>query len=381
MAVCFSLRPTTCALNVLRAPATSASVPLALKYHVCAMDFPGVFHRAQAVSAPRLWTAQMRCLATQKEIDESLKKYTEGKFDTIPDPGHLEHFREKSQKKEPSAEKDSMSRQGDQQVPGSTLTSGSGSYETSSPQGAQEKVHPPMGTYTLPHPIWSEEQLYDVKITHREPQGLVDKMAFRTVKLFRGGFDVFSGFIFGERNEKKWLKRIIFLETVAGVPGMVAAMMRHMMSLRRLQRDYGWIHTLLEEAENERMHLMTALQLKQPTLLFRMFVIGSQGVFVTMFSLWYIFSPRFCHRFVGYLEEEAVKTYTKCLQDIDNGPMKHWQTQTAPELAIRYWKLPEDAMMRDVVLAIRADEAHHRLVNHTLASMKTDQFNPYKPGQ
>lgn len=311
-----------------------------------------------------------------------MKKYAEGKFDSIPDPEHLEHFREKSQKKA-AVEKDALSRQGDQQVPGSsTAGSGSGSYNMSSPQGAQQELtEPPMGTYTLPHPIWSEEQLYDVKITHKPPQGIVDKMAFSTVKLLRGGFDVFSGFIFGERNEKKWLKRIIFLETVAGVPGMVAAMMRHMMSLRRLQRDHGWIHTLLEEAENERMHLMTALQLKQPSLLFRMAVIGSQGVFVTMFSMWYVLSPRFCHRFVGYLEEEAVKTYTKCLQDIDEGPMKHWQTQTAPDVAIRYWKLPEDASMRDVVLAIRADEAHHRLVNHTLASMKSDQFNPYKPGQ
>ncbi|KAK7446071.1 hypothetical protein BaRGS_00040295 [Batillaria attramentaria] len=206
-------------------------------------------------------------------------------------------------------------------------------------------------------------------------------MAFMTVKMLRGGFDIFSGFKVGDRNEKKWVKRIIFLETVAGVPGMVAAMMRHMMSLRRLQRDHGWIHTLLEEAENERMHLMTALQLRQPTLMFRLAVIGSQGAFVTLFSLWYIVSPRFCHRFVGYLEEEAVKTYSKCIEDIANGPMQHWQTKAAPPVAIRYWKLPEDATMRDVVLAIRADEAHHRVVNHTLASMKPDDFNPYKPGQ
>ena len=37
-------------------------------------------------------------------------------------------------------------------------------------------------------------------------------------------------------------------------------------------------------------------------------------MFVTLFGIWYVFSPRFCHRFVGYLEEEAVKTYTKCLE-------------------------------------------------------------------
>jgi len=35
---------------------------------------------------------------------------------------------------------------------------------------------------------------------------------------------------------------------------------------------------------------------------------------VTMFWVAYMISPRFCHRFVGYLEEEAVKTYTLCLE-------------------------------------------------------------------
>ncbi len=38
------------------------------------------------------------------------------------------------------------------------------------------------------------------------------------------------------------------------------------------------------------------------------------GFFVTMFWIAYAISPRFCHRFVGYLEEEAVSTYTHCLK-------------------------------------------------------------------
>ena len=37
--------------------------------------------------------------------------------------------------------------------------------------------------------------------------------------------------------------------------------------------------------------------------------------------------------------------------------------------------------MKDVILAIRADEAHHREVNHTFSSMKQDQINPYGPGR
>lgn len=37
------------------------------------------------------------------------------------------------------------------------------------------------------------------------------------------------------------------------------------------------IHTLLEEAENERMHLLTFMQLRQPGILFRAAVLGGQG--------------------------------------------------------------------------------------------------------
>jgi hypothetical protein len=40
--------------------------------------------------------------------------------------------------------------------------------------------------------------------------------------------------------EKKWLTRFIFLESVAGVPGMVGGMLRHLRSLRGLKRDNGW---------------------------------------------------------------------------------------------------------------------------------------------
>ncbi len=61
-----------------------------------------------------------------------------------------------------------------------------------------------------------------------------------------------------------------------GVPGMVGGMLRHMKSLRSMSRDNGWIHTLLEEAENERMHLLTFLQLRQPGFVFRGLVLLSQ---------------------------------------------------------------------------------------------------------
>jgi ubiquinol oxidase len=87
----------------------------------------------------------------------------------------------------------------------------------------------------------------------------------------------------GVIDERAVLTRCLFLETVAGVPGFAAAMIRHLHSLRRMQRDHGWIHTLLEEAENERMHLMTFLQLRKPGPIFRAAVIVAQWTFTAFF--------------------------------------------------------------------------------------------------
>lgn len=147
-------------------------------------------------------------------------------------------------------------------------------------------------------------------------------------------------------------------------------MCRHLKSLRSMKRDYGWIHTLLEEAENERMHLLIFMTMKDPGLIFRLMVLGAQGVFFNAFFLTYLITPKTCHRFVGYLEEEAVKTYTGLLKDLD-GPehLKSWGNEEAPRIAVNYYKLNSNATVRDVIKCIRADEAHHRDVNHTFAGL------------
>mmetsp|Transcript_16340 Transcript_16340/g.2275 ORF Transcript_16340/g.2275 Transcript_16340/m.2275 type:complete len:82 (-) Transcript_16340:189-434(-) len=80
----------------------------------------------------------------------------------------------------------------------------------------------------------------------------------------------------------------------------------------------------------------------------------------------YFVAPRISHRVVGYLEEEAVKTYTHCIEEIkrEGSPIYHWNTMEAPEIAKEYWHLEEDATMLDVIYAIRKDEEHHKEVNH-----------------
>lgn len=238
--------------------------------------------------------------------------------------------------------------------------------------------------WQMPHTVWSPETLEGVKIVHEQPWTMTDRAAYAAVRMLRGGFDLFSGYTWGKQmgtlDEAKWLRRVIFLETVAGVPGMVGGMVRHLHSLRVMRKDHGWIHTLLSEAENERMHLMIALSLRKPGPLFRAMVVATQGVFFWSFGLAYLLSPRFCHRFVGYLEEEAVKTYTHLLKEIDDGHLPMFQRLAAPPIACEYYRLPMDASLRDVFSCIRADESHHRDVNHGFASLRGTAPNPFPPG-
>lgn len=140
------------------------------------------------------------------------------------------------------------------------------------------------------------------------------------------------------------------------------------------------IETLLEEAFNERMHLLTFLKLAEPGWFMRLMVLGAQGVFFNGFFLAYLASPRICHRFVGYLEEEAVITYTRAIEELEAGKLPQWNNLDAPEIAIQYWQMPErQRKMKDLLMYIRADEAKHREVNHTLGNLnqKVDP-NPYQ---
>lgn len=215
-----------------------------------------------------------------------------------------------------------------------------------------------------------------VKPKHIEPARVNQRLAYAAVFMMRWGFDRITGYKHGVAlTQAQWLRRMIFLETVAGVPGMVGGMLRHLRSLRAMKRDNGWISTLLDEAENERMHLLTFMEIRKPGPLFRAGVILAQGIFFNLYFTVYLVSPRTCHSFVGYLEEEAVKTYTHALQEIEAGRL--WPDQPAPEIARQYWALPDNATMKDVILAVRADEAKHSEVNHTFGDLKADDPNPY----
>jgi ubiquinol oxidase len=97
----------------------------------------------------------------------------------------------------------------------------------------------------------------DVIVAHREAKTTSDKLALIAVKFMRWGLDRATGYKHDKAvdlsakdplaarrkyamTEEKYMIRNVFLESVAGVPGMVAGMLRHLHSMRRMKRDNGW---------------------------------------------------------------------------------------------------------------------------------------------
>lgn len=193
---------------------------------------------------------------------------------------------------------------------------------------------------------------------HHAPVNFSDRFAFAFTKFLRFIADTFFA--------KRYGHRAVILETVAAVPGMVAGMWTHLKSLRQMRTGYGpKIRTLLGEAENERMHLMTFIEISKPTAFERAIVLMAQLIFWHLYFLIYVLFPRTAHRIVGYFEEEAVYSYTEYLNEIDEGRIENI---AAPHIAIEYWNLAANATLRDVVIAVRKDEEEHRDVNHQIAN-------------
>ena len=198
------------------------------------------------------------------------------------------------------------------------------------------------------------------KISHFQAVNFSDYFALSCTKFLRFFADTFFAGRYGHR--------AVVLETVAAVPGMVGGALQHLKSLRSMKSDDGWIKVLLEEAENERMHLMTFIEIAKPNALERLMIVIAQGIFYNLFFLLYLFSAKTAHRLVGYFEEEAVYSYSEYLNGVESGK---YENIAAPQIAIAYWKLSQDARLSDVIIAVRNDEMNHRDVNHHFATLLT----------
>ncbi|KAH9888193.1 alternative oxidase [Xylariomycetidae sp. FL2044] len=248
-----------------------------------------------------------------------------------------------------------------------------------------------------PHHGYTEQEMLAVVPEHRMPRTSGEWGVWYFMRFCRWGMDFCTGMKSEQKVDKKnpttavhtikplteaqWMIRFLFLESIAGVPGMVAGMLRHLHSIRRLKRDNGWIETLLEESYNERMHLLTFMKMCEPGRFMKFMIILAQGFYFNALFVSYLISPKLTHRFVGYLEEEAVHTYTMAIKQIDEGHLPKWSSSdfTVPDIAVKYWQMPEGRRtMRDLILYIRADEACHRGVNHTLSNLhQKEDPNPF----
>ena len=185
--------------------------------------------------------------------------------------------------------------------------------------------------------------------------------AMSMTKFFRFMADTFFA--------KRYGHRAVVLETVAGVPGMVAGMMLHFKSLRKMKTGYGPdIREMLAEAENERMHLMFFIEIAQPNIFERLLVLLAQFIFMIFYAILYAIDFKTAHRMIGYFEEEAVKSYTEYLSMVNNGEVEN---VTAPQLAIKYYKMKKSAKLSDLIIKVREDEMHHSEVNHKYADGDT----------
>lgn len=182
-------------------------------------------------------------------------------------------------------------------------------------------------------------------------------IAMAMTKFFRFFADTFFA--------KRYGHRAVVLETVAGVPGMVAGMWLHFKSLRKMKTGYGPdIREMLAEAENERMHLMFFIEIAKPNWFERFLVLVAQFIFMIFYFIIYVVSYRLAHRMIAYFEEEAVRSYTDYLAMVENGEVPN---VPAPELAIEYYNLEKTARLTDLIKCVRADELHHSQVNHKYA--------------
>ena len=188
-----------------------------------------------------------------------------------------------------------------------------------------------------------------------------ETLAMSMTKFFRFVADTFFA--------KRYGHRAVVLETVAGVPGIVAGVWLHLKSLRKMKTGYGPdIREMLSEAENERMHLMFFIEIAKPNWFERYLVLFAQLIFMIFYFILYVIDYKTAHRMIAYFEEEAVKSYTDNLGLVERGEVEN---VPAPRLAIQYYKMGSDAKLSDLIKRVRADEQHHSEVNHKYANGNT----------
>ena len=226
-----------------------------------------------------------------------------------------------------------------------------------------------LNTHRFIHPTYKPAEIEAIEIRKEDPKGFSARYAYFSVWLLKKIFDTFTLRPQHLMTEHKYVNRLILLNSISAVPGFMGAMCRHLKSLRTLKKDYGWINHLISEADNERMHLFMFLGMTTPSAILKVYLFGVQFMFSSLFFVSYMLSPRYCHKFMEYFQNQAVKTYTECIEAIDNGPLSKWKTKPCSEEAAKYYELSSEATIRDMILAVRADAAISREIHRYYTEM------------
>lgn len=215
----------------------------------------------------------------------------------------------------------------------------------------------------------------NIQPQHKEVRSPRDWLANTAAKVAPSVLNLAVGKVsdMGENNERLF-RRLMLMESLSAIPGMCGAVMRHLHSLRRMSRDRGWIYMLLQEAECERMHLLSMLKLSEPSILTRAGVVTGQFLAGVIYFTAYLITPKTCHRYQAYTCEWAVQEYTEA---IDVAKQAGIDSVRPPQIALDYWSLSDEATLVDWMKCARADEAWWCHVNHTLASMSSREPNPF----
>jgi ubiquinol oxidase len=208
------------------------------------------------------------------------------------------------------------------------------------------------------------------QVRHHVPTTFSDRVADLSVRAMLSVADTLFGRRYGDR--------VIVLETIAAVPAMVAATFLHLRCLRRMIDDRGWVRAFMDEADNQRFHLMAFVAIVQPSPSERLLIAIAQSLFYNANFLLYLVSARTAHRLAGYLAERSIAGYSELLTRIEAGEQTDWP---APLAARDYWNLPSGATLSDMIKAMREDEAIHRDIHHAFADARTaGKVLPEPPG-
>ena len=201
----------------------------------------------------------------------------------------------------------------------------------------------------------------------RAPKIFSDFVALYIAKTFRfSAKKVFA---------KYFIYYLLFLETFARSSSAAASQWIHLKCLQKVKYDRDWIKILTNQAENERIHLITIIEIIQPKLFVRLLIIFGQITYQILYLFLYIIFPRTAHRFIGYSREESARDYNNYLEHLENDVSLNIN---ASQISIKHWNLDSKAKLIDVVKLISKDKMNHATINHKVADTIDEDKNNTK---